>query len=223
MRLSQQHPQTATRGHFAMIFKKRGRVGRRRPKEQRGPARGSSDWRDATGRRSFGRRMITTHPNDRKERLSVAYLTAIAAGAGCQISKLEIDKQSIDATIRPISGPKLLIDVQLKATSVTSFDGDQLPFDLPVNNYEALRATVRTAPHYLVVLLLDPDDGRWLDSDHDALTIRRCAYWLDLTGAAATDNSDRIRVWLTRHQPFDVAALEGMLGREHVRIMGAPA
>jgi hypothetical protein len=61
--------------------------------------------------------VIATHANDIKERLSIAYVTAVAARAGCQITKLDVDKQSIDATVRPISGRKVSIDLQLKATS----------------------------------------------------------------------------------------------------------
>src|SRR6266496_1205713 len=83
--------------------------------------------------------VIATQANDIKERLSIAYVTAVAARAGCQISKLEIDKQSIDATVRPVSGRKVLIDLQLKATSVERIKDGSLVFELPVKNYDDLR------------------------------------------------------------------------------------
>jgi hypothetical protein len=60
---------------------------------------------------------ITTSVNDVKERLSVAYATAVAAGAGCQVVKQDIDKTSVDAIVSPISGLKSPIHLQLKATS----------------------------------------------------------------------------------------------------------
>jgi hypothetical protein len=155
--------------------------------------------------------VITTHSNDIKERLSIAYVTAVAARAGCQISKLDIDKQSIDVTVRPIKGRKVLIDLQLKATSKNCYQDNEISFDLPVNNYEDLRALHCTAPHYLVVLILDPDDGAWLVSDEEALLIRRCAYWLDLRGCPETTNKETITVKLPRDQRFDVAALRRMM------------
>jgi hypothetical protein len=148
--------------------------------------------------------VVTTQTNDIKERLSIAYVTAVAARAGCQVSKLDIDKQSIDATIRPISGRKLSIDLQLKSTSRECFDEETVSFPLPVNNYDNLRDTQCTAPHFLVVLVLDSADSEWLKSSEDALLIRRCAYWLDLRGEPPTTNRETISVKLPRKQLFDV-------------------
>jgi hypothetical protein len=75
---------------------------------------------------------ITTSENDIKERLSVAYVTAVAARAGCQIAKLEIDKSSIDAIIMPVSGAKSIVALQLKATSELTVSDDRVHFQLPI-------------------------------------------------------------------------------------------
>jgi hypothetical protein len=157
--------------------------------------------------------VITTALNDIKERLSVAYVTAIAARAGCQISKLDVDKQSIDATIRPISGRKLCIDLQLKATSSDCINNGVVEFDLPVKNYDDLRDPHSTAHHYLVILVLDPNQDTWLTLDADALLIRRCAYWLDLSGAPATANTSTIKIAIPITQRLDVTALHAMMKR----------
>jgi hypothetical protein len=162
--------------------------------------------------------VIATHFNDIKERLSVAYVTAVAARAGCQISKPDIDKQSIDVTIRPIKGRKVSIDLQLKATSKNCYQDEVISFDLPVNNYDDLRDSKCTAPHYLVVLVLDPDGDVWLASDEDALLIRRCAYWLNLAGLPETTNKETIAVKLPRGQRFDVAALMSMMENAYERV-----
>jgi hypothetical protein len=61
--------------------------------------------------------VVTTTENDIKERLSIAYVTAVAARAGCQLSEVRVDRNRIDGTISPISGARVKIDVQLKATS----------------------------------------------------------------------------------------------------------
>ncbi len=97
---------------------------------------------------------ITTSENDIKERLSVAYVTAVAAGAGCQVTKLDIDKTSIDAIVCPISGSKSQINLQLKATSTSLVVGGEVKFVLPIKNYDDLRDTLSIVPHYLVVLEL---------------------------------------------------------------------
>ena len=155
--------------------------------------------------------VITTQPSDVKERLSIAYVTAVAARAGCQISKPEVDRQSIDATVRPVSGLRVSIDLQLKATAVDCIRGGSVFFDLPIKNYDDLRDTHYTALHFLVVLVLDPDDGLWLTNDAEALLIRRCAYWCDLRGQPATPNRATITISIPCEQRFDVHALNGMM------------
>jgi hypothetical protein len=167
--------------------------------------------------------VVTTQPNDVKERLSVAYVTAVAAKAGCQISKLDIDKQSIDATVRPISGRKVSIDLQLKATSKDCLTEDSVIFDLPINNYNDLRDIHSTAPHYLVVLVLDHSDADWLSQSEDAMLIRRCAYWLDLRGAEASANATAVRIKIPRCNQFDPAALSRMMSLAFASLTGGAA
>ncbi|MDB5479094.1 MAG: hypothetical protein JWO83_147 [Caulobacteraceae bacterium] len=163
---------------------------------------------------------IETQPNDIKERLSIAYVTAVAARAGCQISQPDIDKQSIDVTVRPVSGRKLAVDLQLKATSTECVEGGEVIFSLPVKNYDDLRDKHCTAPHFLIVLVLDPDDSLWLTSDEDALLIRRCAYWADLRGQPETTNQATITVKIPCSQRFDVEALRDMM--THALALASP-
>lgn len=155
--------------------------------------------------------LIKTSTNDIKERLSIAYVTAITARAGCQLAKCDIDKQSVDLTVRPIAGPKISIDLQLKATSTDCYQGDQVSFDLPVKNYDDLRNIRSTAPHYLVVLVLHSQEPEWLVNCEQGLLIKHCAYWLDLRGKPSTINTGTINVKLPRTQVFDVAALQDMM------------
>lgn len=158
---------------------------------------------------------IQTDTNDIKERLSIAYVTAVAARAGCQLSKMDIDKQSIDVTARPIRGRKVSIDLQLKSTSQECVDDETVTISLPVKNYNDLRDARSTAPHYLVVLVLDPSELEWLVADEAALLIRRCAYWMDLRGFPPTTNETKINVDIPRSQLFDVAALQQMMKRAY--------
>lgn len=147
--------------------------------------------------------------------MSVAYVTAVAARAGCQIIDLHVDKQSIDVTVRPISGTKISIDLQLKSTSRDCLGEAEVSFALPVKNYNDLRTLESTALHFLVVLVLEPGDVDWLVADENALLIKRCAYWLDLRGAPATQNESSVTVAIPREQIFDVAALRTMMQKAY--------
>ena len=60
---------------------------------------------------------IETATSDMKERLSLAYLTAVAARAGCQIGEPKVDRNGIDAPIKPISGAPVGLDVHMKAVA----------------------------------------------------------------------------------------------------------
>lgn len=154
---------------------------------------------------------IETDTNDIKERLSIAYVTAVAGRAGCQISKLDIDKQSIDVTVRPIRGKKVSVDLQLKSTSQDCVDDEKVTFSLPVKNYNDLRDRRSTALHFLVVLILEPSELDWLVADEAALLIKRCAYWIDLRGYPPTSNETKINITIPRNQLFDVAAIQRMM------------
>ncbi|WP_296106377.1 DUF4365 domain-containing protein [uncultured Agrobacterium sp.] len=158
---------------------------------------------------------IRTHTNDIKERLSVAYVTAVAARAGCQIIHLHVDKQSIDATVRPISGSKISVDLQLKSTSRDCLKENEISFPLPIKNYDDLRTSVSTALHFLVVLVLEPAELDWLVSDENSLLIKRCAYWVDLRGSPPVRNETSVTISIPRSQIFDVQALQIMMQKAY--------
>ena len=153
---------------------------------------------------------ITTHPNDVKERLSAAYITAVAGAAGCQVSKCEIDKQSIDATLKPISGQPVSVDLQVKATAANCVSNGMVTFALPLKNYDDLRQTVRTAPIYLVVLVLGNQNPPWVYANTSSLLVRRCAYWLDLSGMPDSTNTTSATVYIPTTQIFSPSAVFNM-------------
>lgn len=154
---------------------------------------------------------ITTSDNDIKERLSVAYVTTIAARAGCQVLKLDIDKESIDATIRPISGSKAMIDLQLKATSTDIAHGDYIKYSLPIKNYDDLRDTLSINPHYLVIFCLRADDQKWVRVNHRVLVLGGSAYYGSLYGHPAVPNSTSKTVSVPKGQLFDADILRRMI------------
>jgi hypothetical protein len=144
--------------------------------------------------------VVTTTENDIKERLSIAYVTAVAARAGCQLSEVRVDRNRIDGTISPISGARVKIDVQLKATSVGILDQNDVVFDLDIATYDALRSTLVQSAQLLVVLILPDDPTDWLVVDEETLALKKCAYWRNLYGEPAASNNTTIRVRLPRSQ-----------------------
>jgi hypothetical protein len=135
--------------------------------------------------------------NQVKEELSIAYMHAIAAqlGFSCECPRRDMDsvdieikahgKLSIDSTIY---SPE--IKFQLKATSGIDIRGDQIHFALPVKNYNDLRANSMT-PRLLVVFELPEDETTWLIHSPQGMSLKKCAYWLNLAGAKETHNKDK--------------------------------
>lgn len=154
---------------------------------------------------------ITTTPNDVKERLSLAYLAAVAARAGCEVLEPRVDRMSIDAIVQPIRGANVRIDVQLKATSGLALSGSHYPFSLPKNNYDALRNTMVESARLLVVLDLPSNDAEWMAVDENSLSMFRACYWLNLHGEPDTPNSAAVTVYLPQTQVLTPQALQALL------------
>src|SRR3954453_3990979 len=107
---------------------------------------------------------IETASSDIKERLSLAYLTAVAARAGCQIGEPKVDRNGIDATVKPISGAPVALDVQMKsvARDIRIEEGRTISFQLDTSTYNKLRRTDTQYPQILVVFEMPQSEDRWL-------------------------------------------------------------
>lgn len=161
---------------------------------------------------------ITTSNNDIKERLSIAYASAVAARAGCQIAKFDIDKDSIDVIIRPVSGPRCQVNLQMKATSDDITQNGEVKFSLPIKNYNDLRDTSDVIPHYLVILKMPADPQKWLEQNADELAIRSVAYFGNLFGLPTVANTTSRIVKMPEGQKFTVPVLTEMMLKSPSRI-----
>jgi hypothetical protein len=167
---------------------------------------------------------ITTSESDIKERLSVAYVTAVAARAGCQVARLDIDKTGIDAMVCPIAGARSQINLQLKATSSRlAAAGGNVKVALPIKNYDDLRDGSAIVPHYLVVLELPREPDQWLHVGPEELAIRGLAYYGSLVGLPAVTNTSSRIVTMPQSQRFDVPVLRRMILESPKRIGSAGA
>ena len=129
--------------------------------------------------------------NDQKEALSYAYLHALAAECGyaCQHGPRP-DTDSIDATIRAKGGMRAQLDVQLKATAVSTVKSGDLRFRLSRKNYNDL-CVRRCTPLVLVVLELPRRREEWLSWSPQELMLRRRAWWRSLEGASGIESETK--------------------------------
>ena len=129
--------------------------------------------------------------NQRKAEISHAFLAALAARDGYSMQRgPDPDVDSIDATIRSGVPRREAIDVQLKATATPDEKEDGLHFRLKRKNYNDL-VSPRAVPLLLVVLELPAEESEWVDLTPERLIIRKCGWWLSLSGQDPMDAGSR--------------------------------
>jgi hypothetical protein len=157
-------------------------------------------------------------PEQQKEEISRAYVHAIAARCGFAVSTWSQDQGCVDMSLgagSALGGGTLedpRIDLQLKCTSDAShLHEDHVTWTLSRAHYEKLRARSST-PKLLVVLVLPELEAEWMVHDAEALIIRRCAYWLPMSGMPPITTESRT-VHLPRSHLFSPAQLRSMMER----------
>lgn len=100
------------------------------------------------------------------------------------------------------------IDIQLKATRQQNVEREEyVSWTLDIKHYDSLRAPA-IAPHLLVVLLLPDDVEESIEHTAEQLVLRRCAYWVMMTGMDAAPAGQQTRtVRLPKSQLFSPGAL----------------
>ena len=131
--------------------------------------------------------------NQQMEQFSLAYIRAVAAQAGYQVTRPEPDTDSVDGVLMAGFGRRPRIEFQAKATSQDILREDSLYFPLPVKNYEDLRDDV-LVPRILIVVLMPREEHQWLSQTEDELCLRHCGYWLSLEGQPAVSNRSSVSI-----------------------------
>ena len=148
---------------------------------------------------------------DQEERLSVAYVLAVAARAGYTTAERDLDRDGIDLSIQAGGAMRPALDLQLKATINLGNPRDGVfHFPLPVRNHNLLAIPTQT-PRLLVVLALPRDEDQWMTVTHDELILRRCAYWANLADRDETNNAESVTVPIPENHLFDVPALQALM------------
>lgn len=148
----------------------------------------------------------------RKELFSLAYISAVAARAGYQVVRPQLDFDSVDGIFMGDEGRRPRIEFQAKATSRDVLRHDHIAFPLSRKNYDDLRATV-VVPRLLILVVLPENAEEWLSHSDECLVLRRCGYWKSLAGAQDTDNQEQITVQIPRAQVLDPQQLAGLMDR----------
>jgi hypothetical protein len=161
---------------------------------------------------------------DIEAELSYAYLHAVAsrAGVACQASTRCHDNLGIDAKLSIVRdfGPRAVwsevtLNVQLKATTEAPSrkDGRLSYYLRPVAEYDKLRRPSAMPPRLLAVLFLPNDPASWLRHSDEELALCRCAYWVSLLGAPASNNETGQTIYLPEQQALSPDGLLGLFER----------
>jgi hypothetical protein len=158
------------------------------------------------------------HITMQKAEFSKAFVHAVATVAGYKVQSCDVDDDSIDIELVGTRQQGTVsraphLGVQLKTTETDDGLGATLAFQLPIKNYNDLRATDVHVPRILVVLTVPPDLTEWLHHTPEETAIRRVAYWLSLRGLPEVDNDTARTVQVQRDRRFTVNALTEMMGR----------
>jgi len=153
----------------------------------------------------------------RIEGFSLAYVRSVAATAGCEVTRVDVDQDSVDLILKrktiatQVRSPQL--DLQVKATTSECLDGTYVRYPLAIKNYNGLRGTNFAVPRVLVVVLIPPNFEDWVDHNEVELAIRRCGYWASLREAPETGNTASVTISIPRSQVFDPRGLDDMFNR----------
>jgi hypothetical protein len=156
-----------------------------------------------------------------KERLSMAYVDAIAGRAGVNTSH-ELHDYGVDGTLQTIVklpsgyvGSGFPVQYQLKATVNWAGLPGHIVYDLEAKAYAAMVERDPSAvPLVLLLMCLPKEDHLWLQHNERVLLLKNCCYWLWLPGGStAPANKSTVRVHVPRTNRFTVPALLGIMGR----------
>ena len=148
----------------------------------------------------------------RKEQFSMAYIRVVAAQAGLQVVRPEVDDDSVDGVIMADFGRRPRLEVQAKATSLDTSEGDYIHLPLKIKNYNDLRMDT-LHPRVLVVLIMPKDEADWLTQSSERLCLHHCAYWLTLHGLPPTSNTSTVTVEVPKANVFDSEQLTDIMHR----------
>ena len=144
--------------------------------------------------------------NIQMEQASLAYIRAVAAHAGFQVTRPEVDDDSVDGTLISAREARPRVDFQAKATSRSPRREGEIRFELPIKNYDDRRVSA-IVPRILIVVLMPPEIADWLSQSAEQLCLQGCAYWLSLADRPDVSNKATVTVRIPVENQFDTVGL----------------
>lgn len=151
-----------------------------------------------------------------KEQFQCAYLAALAAQAGFNPGKLEVDDDSIDVLFQSkgYKGAKVRspqIQFQLKCTSQDLVKGGVIKFPLSVKNYSDLQGSDFVCPRYLAVLIVPDAVDTWVRHHDEHVSLHNNCFWVSLRDAPETSNNASVTVDVPLSQRLTTDVLVKMM------------
>ena len=144
-----------------------------------------------------------------QEELSNSYVRAVIFEAGHNLSLPVKDVFGIDGTIVAMTGGVNRIDFQLKSTTHYTLSGNEILYDLRVEDYNRL-VKEDDVPRVLILYLMPSDNSQWLTQSRSELCLKECAYWVCLMGEPPSRNVSSVRVSIPVANMFDENGLHNM-------------
>ena len=143
-----------------------------------------------------------------KEALCRSYIIAVASACRQNLWLHGEFDYGVDGSFKLVEqrGPKLRetgygFEFQAKASVNWSADGGVIRYDLDAEAYNNLAERAgqpNSIPFFLILLCLPEDEATWSHFGDECLTLRRCAYFLQLKGPLTPNTSThRIEIPLT--------------------------
>ena len=152
------------------------------------------------------------------EQLQEGYVRAVAAAAGCVVSKPEID-EGIDLVLTHksqahwLTDKKARLEVQLKATSQQdALANGSIRAEIDGHRFNELAVANPTVHKIVVVMLIPQLQEHWTYARAKGLTIHRCAYWVNLADLPPV-TAKTTTVAAPTSQVFDDVTLCGIMQR----------
>ena len=136
-------------------------------------------------------------------------MRAVIFGAGFNLSLPVRDVFGIDGTVVSMASGINRIDFQLKATTDFHFSGNDVLYDLRVEDYNRL-VREDDVPRVLILYVMPAENSQWIIQNRSQLCLRECAYWITLMGKAPSRNSYTERVHVPVVNVFDQNGLQNM-------------
>ena len=159
--------------------------------------------------------------SSKKEELSICYISTLCAHAGISYDISRHDDDSTDGILRKM----IYLDknikynaelrIQLKSTSSTALYSDKdtfLTYKLKAKNYNDLCCHA-TSPIILGLLILPEDESSWVKWTTEALLLKGCMYWTELSQSEVSNNESTVSIKINKQNVITAETLSKILDK----------